>query len=117
MAFPAPIQSLPEADISFPGIRGWLLQSARGQVVFMDIAPIGEVPPHSHGAQWGVVVAGEIVLTLGGETHTYRQGDSYFIPAGVVHSAVFHSRVLVVDFFADPDRYHAKPEANPKDKA
>lgn len=110
IAFPAPIQSLPEADISFPGIRGWLLQGQRGQVVFMEIAPIGEVPPHSHGAQWGIVVGGEMVLTIGGATRTYSKGDSYFIPAGVVHSAVFNSRVLVVDFFADPERYQPKPE-------
>jgi len=29
-----------------------------------DIDPIGEVPPHSHGAQWGVVVEGEMELTI-----------------------------------------------------
>lgn len=107
-AFPQPIQALPEADISFRGIRGWLLQGSSGQVVFMDIAPIGEVPPHAHGAQWGVVVEGEMLLTIGGETRTYRKGDSYYIPAGVVHSALFKSRVFVVDFFADADRYRPK---------
>ncbi|MBI4462514.1 MAG: cupin domain-containing protein [Acidobacteria bacterium] len=106
--FPPPIEALPEADISFPGIRGWLLASPQGQVVFMDIAPIGEVPPHAHGAQWGIVVEGEMVLTIGSETRTYRKGDSYYIPAGTVHSARFNSRVLVVDFFADPDRYRPK---------
>ena len=110
LAFPGPIQALPEADISFRGIRGWLLAGERGQVVFMDIAPIGEVPPHAHGAQWGVVVEGEMVLTIGRETRTYRRGDSYFIPAGVVHSALFKSRVLVVDFFADADRYQPKAD-------
>lgn len=33
-SYPAPIQALPKADITFPGIRGWLVASPRGQVVF-----------------------------------------------------------------------------------
>lgn len=52
-----------------------------------------------------------MVLTIGGETRTYRRGDSYYIPAGVVHSAVFKRRVRVVDFFADPDRYRPKAKS------
>ncbi len=108
-SFPAPIRALPEADIPLAGIRGWLLAGTHGQVVFMDIAPIGQVPAHAHGAQWGVVVAGEMILTIGGETRTCGKGDSYYIPAGVEHSARFNSRVLVVDFFADADRYQPKP--------
>lgn len=77
----------------------------------MDISPVGEVPPHSHGAQWGVVVEGEMMLIPlcgTGETRSYRKGEAYFIPAGAVHSARFNSRVFVIDFFADPDRYKAK---------
>ncbi len=116
-SFPAVIRALPEADIPFAGIRGWLLAGAQGQVVFMDIAPIGQVPTHAHGAQWGVVVAGELMLTIAGETHTYGKGDSYYIPAGVEHSARFNSRVLVVDFFAEPDRYQPKRDVSAAQKA
>lgn len=106
--FPEMITQLPEADIEFSGVRGWLSQGKDHQIVFFDIEPIGEVTEHSHGAQWGIVVDGEMDLTIGGITKTYRNGDSYVIPEGVLHSAVFKKRSLVVDYFADKDRYEAK---------
>ena len=102
------IQSLPEADIPFKGVRGRLFQGADHQIVFFDIEPIGEVAPHSHGAQWGVVFEGEMELTIGGESTTYRRGDRYFIPAGVVHSARFNTKTRLMDFFADADRYRTR---------
>ncbi|MDA2914345.1 cupin domain-containing protein [Acidobacteriia bacterium AH_259_A11_L15] len=106
--YPAEILALPEADIPFEGVRGRLLQGEKGSVVFFDIAPIGAVPAHAHGAQWGMVLEGEMELTLGGKTRTYRRGDRYYIPAGVEHSAHFKTRTFVIDFFADRDRYQPK---------
>lgn len=47
-------------------------------------------------------------LTIGGETTTYRKGDSYFVPAGVEHAAVFKQKSWLMDFFADKERYKAK---------
>lgn len=106
--YPEFITRLPQVANPFPGVTGWISQGPDHQTVFFDIAPIGEVPPHSHGAQWGVVVEGEMELTIGGVARVYRPGESYFIPAGVVHSARFLSRVRVIDVFADQDRYRAK---------
>ncbi len=106
--YPGIIKNLPEADIEFKGIRGWISQAENHQIVFFDIEPIGEVTAHSHGAQWGMVVEGEMELTIGGNTKTYKKGDSYYIPEGVLHSAVFKRRTWVLDFFADKDRYKAK---------
>ena len=106
--FPEIITNLPEADIPFKGIKGKLLQGKDRQLVFMEIDAIGEVPPHSHGAQWGVVLKGEMILTIGGVTKSYTKSDSYYIPAGVVHSANFKTKVFVLDFFADKDRYAVK---------
>ncbi len=102
------ITSLPEADVPFPGVRGWISQAADHQVVFFDIDPIGEIPPHSHGEQWGIVVEGEMELTIGGQTRTYCRGDSYHIPAGVVHGAKVLTRLRAIDVFADADRYKAR---------
>ncbi len=99
------IDILPEADIPFQGIKGRILQGESSQLVFMEIEPIGEVPPHTHGAQWGVVIEGEMELTIDGKTRTCRKGDHYFIAAGVVHSALFNSKVFVIDYFEDRDRY------------
>jgi quercetin dioxygenase-like cupin family protein len=108
-AYPEFIRGLPKVDIPLPGVRGWLSQAKDHQVVFFDIDPIGEVPPHSHGEQWGIVVEGAMELTIGGETRTYRAGDSYHIPAGVEHGAKFLSHFRAIDVFADVDRYKAKP--------
>ena len=71
-------------------------------------ATIGQIPPHSHGEQWGIVVQGEMDLTVGGETKRYRAGDSYHIPAGVEHGATFLTHFRAIDVFADVDRCKAK---------
>ncbi|MFO7890915.1 MAG: cupin domain-containing protein [bacterium] len=108
MDFPDIVKNLPEADIPFKGVRGWILQSEDKQIVFMDIAPIGKVDEHSHSAQFGVLLDGEMSLTIAGETKRYKKGDSYFIPENVVHSAIFHSQVKVMDMFNEKDRYKIK---------
>ncbi len=107
--FPEMIRGLPEIAIPIAGIRGWLLQGGQTQAVFLDIAAEAEVPRHAHCAQWGVVVTGEMTLTIGDETRTYRAGDWYYIPAGVDHGATFPTRVNAIDVFDDGSRYQPKP--------
>lgn len=106
--YPDLIRTMPEIDVPFDGVRGWLLADGEKQIVFFDIEPVGQVPPHSHCAQWGMMIEGEMSLTIGEETKVYRKGDWYFIPEGVVHSAEFLSRVNVIDVFDAPDRWKAK---------
>ncbi|MFC1492546.1 cupin domain-containing protein [candidate division KSB1 bacterium] len=103
--YPELIINLPEADIPFDGVRGWLLQGGNNQLVFFELEPIGIIPPHSHGAQWGTVLEGEIELTINDVTKTYGKGDSYYIPGGAVHSVTLKTKSFVLDFFADKDRY------------
>lgn len=103
--FPELITQLPQADLPIEGVRGWISQAADHQVVFFDIDPIGEIPPHSHGEQWGVVVEGQMELTIDGQTRRYGPGDTYNIPAGATHSARFLSHFRAIDVFADVDRY------------
>ncbi|MCK4655311.1 MAG: cupin domain-containing protein [Candidatus Cloacimonetes bacterium] len=106
--YPEMIHNLPEIDIPIDGIQGWLLQSKNKQVVFFKIDPVGKMPEHSHCSQWGIMVDGEMELTIGGQSKIYRKGDSYFIPAGVVHSANFLTKVMVIDVFDAPARYKTK---------
>ena len=106
--YPEMINNLPEADINFKGARGWISQSEDHQIVFFDLEPICKVPEHSHKAQWGIVIEGEMELTKGGETKTYKKGDYYFIPESVIHSAIFKRRTRVIDFFNEKNRYNSK---------
>ncbi len=107
-AYPTVITCLPEADVPLDGIRGWLSQGQDHQILFFEIDAGSEVPAHSHGEQWGIVVEGEMELSIAGETRRYRAGDSYHIPAGTVHQARFLSHFRAIDVFADADRYAAK---------
>jgi quercetin dioxygenase-like cupin family protein len=106
--FPGLITKLPEADISFPGVRGWISQAPDHQIVFLDIDAVGGVPAHSHGEQWGIVVEGEMELTIEGKMTRYSAGDTYHIPAGAVHSARFLSHFRAIDVFEEVNRYNPK---------
>ncbi|SYZ73133.1 Cupin 2 conserved barrel domain protein [Candidatus Zixiibacteriota bacterium] len=106
--YPELIRNMPEIDIPLKGIRGWLLQGKDRQAVFFDIQAGAVVPPHSHCAQMGIMLVGEMELTISGETRTYRKGDCYFIPEGAVHSAKFPTHINVIDIFDSADRYKAK---------
>jgi len=100
--YPKVITDLPEADIPFEGIKGWLLQGPDRQVVFFDIQPVGVVPEHCHGEQWGVVVEGELTLVVEGVKNTYRKGEFYHIASGARHSATFGTACKVMTFLPMP---------------
>ncbi len=106
--FPEIIRRLPEADAHLPGITLRLLQGPTACATFVEATEDAVVLEHSHGAQWGIVVSGQLVLTIGGKTRVYQPGDEYYVPAGVPHSAKLSKGVRVIDFFDDPDRYRPK---------
>ncbi len=108
--YPEIITNLPKAGIKIPGIQGWIAQGIDFQIVFLEIEPVGKIPPHSHGAQFGIVLEGEMSLTIGDETKKYRKGDTYFIPSGTVHQAEFNSFFRAMDFFEDAKRYNTISE-------
>jgi len=106
--FPEIITNLPQADVPLAGVRAYLFQGEDKQLVFMEFKEEVDVPEHSHAAQWGAVLAGEIELTVGGETNTFRKGDTYFAPAGVPHRAHIRAGTRLQDLFDQADRYSAK---------
>ena len=110
--YPDIIEKLPDADIPYKGLKGKVSQAADHQIVFFEIDAIGEVAEHKHGAQWGVVFEGEMQLTIGDQTKTYFKGDSYYIPEGIIHSAVFKKKTWLMDLFADKDRYSIIKSSN-----
>ena len=106
--FPEPIRNLPQADIPLDGITAYLSQADNHQILFMEFSEDIEVPTHSHEAQWGVVLAGKIDLTIDGVERTYSKGDSVFIPKGARHSAKAYAGYADVSFFNQKDRWKAK---------
>jgi quercetin dioxygenase-like cupin family protein len=106
--FPEPIRNLPEADIPLKGIKAYLSQAENHQILFMEFAEDVEVADHSHEAQWGVVLAGKIDLTIEGVERTYSKGDSVFIPKGAKHSAKVHAGYADISFFNQKGRYKPK---------
>ena len=107
--YPDIIKNLPDADLNIDGVSAKLLQAEGKQIVFFEMEPIGTIPPHAHQEQWGVVLEGEIELTVDGVTTTYVKGDSYFIPAGAVHSGRVNTRSKIMDLFNEPARYKPRP--------
>jgi quercetin dioxygenase-like cupin family protein len=106
--FPEPIRSLPQADIPLSGLRAYLSQAENHQILFMEFTEDVEVRQHSHEAQWGVVLAGKIDLTIDGVERTYTKGDRVYIPEGVRHSAKIHAGYADVSYFNQKDRYKPK---------
>lgn len=107
MNLPEMITRLPEADLPFPAsaLKTSVLQSGHGQLVFFQIHEDVEIPPHSHKGQWGIVLEGRIDMVIGGEECSFGPGETYYIPAGVVHSASVPAGCKAIDFFEEPDRY------------
>ena len=106
--FPEPILNLPKADIPLDGISAYLSQGEDHQIIFMEFESDVDLPEHSHESQYGIVLEGKIELTMNGETKTYKKGDRYFIPKGVVHSGKIYAGYADMTFFNQKDRYKSK---------
>jgi quercetin dioxygenase-like cupin family protein len=107
--FPPAITSFPEADIPIKGVHAFISQGPDHQILFMEFSEYVILPEHSHGAQWGVVLAGKIELVIGGVKHSFTKGQRFFIPAGIKHSARIHAGYADITFFDEKDRYRVKP--------
>ena len=107
-SFPEIITNLPEADIPIEGLHSYLFQGEKQQFVFMSFENDAEVPEHSHEAQLGVVLDGEIELTIDGKKCIFTNGDTYFIPRDVKHSARIRKGYKDLTLFNQKDRYKAK---------
>lgn len=102
---PPEIKRNPEIGVPVKGIRGWKIGGPAGLVVFFEIQPGTSLPEHAHCFQWGIVIDGEIELTIEGNTRTYGKGETYVIREGAVHSGRIPHGCLAMDFFSDPGRY------------
>jgi len=106
--FPKVVKKLPKADILLDGVEAYLSQGENHQILFMKFNENVQITEHSHGAQWGIVLSGEIELNIDGKVRIYSQGDRYFIAEGITHSAKITSGYADITFFGEKDRYKKK---------
>lgn len=107
--YPEVITSLPEADIQFKSVKGWIMQADQSQLVFFEFEAGASVPEHNHDyPQWGIVVEGRMELIINGKSRKCEKGTEYVIPAGAKHKARFFENTRVMDFFSEKARYKPK---------
>lgn len=85
-----------------PGILSKLESGTNLTMAFMEIAPNKEGSAHDHPFdQCGVVMEGEIEMSVGEETKLLRPRETYFIPAGIKHHwKTFASSARILDVVA-----------------
>lgn len=97
----------------FSPIPGLVMQSVVGGKLmanWVTIEPNQVVPRHQHPhEQLGIMLEGELELTLGDETRLLGSGDAYTIPPHLPHSARTNDKgCIVLDIFTPPrDDYRA----------
>lgn len=109
--FAALIRALPQVENPVVPLNGWLLHGEQAVAMFYELPEGADLQEHVHGAQWGVVLAGRVDFTIGGNTATFVAGDTYSIDAGVPHSAFMHPGTVGIDVFGDPHPYRQRRDA------
>ena len=97
------VANLPGFD-PVPGIRMNVMVGGRMMANWVRIEPGASVPTHAHEhEQIGLVLEGEILMTIGDETRALVPGHAYTIPGNLPHSAVAGPQgCLVIDIFSPP---------------
>ena len=106
--FPEPITNLPEADMPLKGVRAYLSQADRHQVIFMQFDCDDEMAEHAHSRTgW---------IRPGRENRSRHRRDPAHVPEGrpVLYPRrgqtfrKIYAGYAQVAFFGAPDRYTAK---------
>ncbi len=102
MPFPETIRRLPYANLA--GADVYVHDADGRQVLFMEV-PAGHpevlVARHTHGEEWGIVVEGEIEMTLGDRVERHPAGTVHLIPAGLPHSFRFAPGTSSIHVFGE----------------
>jgi quercetin dioxygenase-like cupin family protein len=70
-----------------PGIRSKLESGKNLTMAVMEISPNKEGTAHDHPFdQCGIVIEGEIEISIGEDKKLLKPAETYFIPAGVTHN-------------------------------
>lgn len=102
---PDEVLALPIVEIPVDGAAGFALSDDEKQLAFFVFEEGVSFPDHSHCAQRGTVIEGEMILEVNGRTNLYQAGDHYHVPEGTAHRTVFTRRTVLVDMSDDPRRF------------
>ncbi len=67
--------------------KAYAWDNKKTQVLYMNFPEATLIPEHSHGAQMGIVLEGNICITIEGQKRYYVKGDVYIIGEGVMHES------------------------------
>ncbi len=86
----------------WPGVVGRAVHGDRLTLAVIDLEPNADVAEHQHdNEQLGLVLKGEITMTVAGLSRSLHPGDTYVIPSRVPHSArASAAGATVIDVFA-----------------
>jgi quercetin dioxygenase-like cupin family protein len=110
---PEMITSLPEIEMPYDSIKGYLNQGESNQSIFFIAKSGTYLPVHSHASQWGIVIEGEFEIIIGDEKKVYKKGDSYFVPAGTLHAGNYITDVISFDIFDDKNKFSTTKNLKP----
>ena len=98
------------------GIHARAVHGEQLTFAVIDLAPYLRMPEHVHPQeQLGVVVRGELTLTIGGDSMLRRVGEMWVIPGEVPHSVVVGPQgCSVAEAFSPPRAdWEAAPRRQP----
>jgi quercetin dioxygenase-like cupin family protein len=95
--YPDKFRSLPVYDGRFDAYK----LAAEGADVLLASYKAGtQIPEHQHDTDnYGVIIRGELILTMNGQTTRHGCGDWYHVPAFVPHSAAFEQETDEIEFW------------------
>jgi quercetin dioxygenase-like cupin family protein len=100
-----------------PGVSARIAAGEKLMFSLVTLEPGAVVPEHSHPhEQMGMMVSGEMELTVAGESRRLKGNDIYLIPGGIPHRVVTGPRgAMALDAFSPPrEEYRQEePQARP----
>jgi mannose-6-phosphate isomerase-like protein (cupin superfamily) len=102
MPFPETVRRLPRTSLS--GADVFVHDAGTSQILFIEVPaghPSVTVPTHTHDAEWGIVVEGEITMVFPDHTETHSAGMTHWIPAQVPHSFRFAPGTSSIHYFVE----------------
>lgn len=94
-----------ERELS-PKVNTRLVWGEKLMLSYVTIQPNNPIPAlHSHPhEQMGMVLEGEVTLTIGQETRKLKKGDAFWVPPNTIHGLAAPSgkEAIVLDVFSPP---------------